>query len=243
MSGVTWSQHVTGNLTRFYGTFDGAGHTIKNLTLNNKQDYVGLFAKCNGTIKNLTMENVNIEFTEGAKEYKYVGAIAGYSSQGYFENIVVKGDINVPKTSYVGGIAGYLRNSGDVEWTGLKNEANITGASYVGGIFGELQGWNGNSYSASYTGSYDINNIENTGTITGTGDYVGGIFGYIYCSTLVIKNVSNYSNIIGRKNVGGISGYLRCSTTSEAYNLVSNGSVSGNEKYGTYFGEGTITFK
>ena len=55
----------TGCSFGYYGTFDGNGYTISNLTGTN-----GLFSYLNGTVRNVNMENVNISDGGG------VGAIA-----------------------------------------------------------------------------------------------------------------------------------------------------------------------
>lgn len=61
----------------FYGTFDGQGHTIRNLKAESKEvNYAaaGLFGCLSGTVKNLTLENITISSTH------YAGGIAGYFS-------------------------------------------------------------------------------------------------------------------------------------------------------------------
>lgn len=63
----------------FYGTFDGDGHTISNLTvIDNTPNHAvaGLFGSIyNGAIKNLTVKNVNITSTH------YAGGIVAYTSR------------------------------------------------------------------------------------------------------------------------------------------------------------------
>lgn len=64
---------------RYTGTFDGGGHTITGLTINQSgTDHVGLFGCIGGrgTVKNLTLENVNII------GHNNVGGVAGYNDMG-----------------------------------------------------------------------------------------------------------------------------------------------------------------
>lgn len=64
---------------RYTGTFDGGGHTITGLTINQSgTDHVGLFGCIGGrgTVKNLTLENVNIIGHDN------VGGVAVYNDMG-----------------------------------------------------------------------------------------------------------------------------------------------------------------
>ncbi len=64
---------------RYTGTFDGNGHTITGLTVNQKErGNVGLigYLGSGGKVQNLTLENVNLNGT------LYVGGVVGYSNNG-----------------------------------------------------------------------------------------------------------------------------------------------------------------
>lgn len=77
----------------FYGTFDGCGHTIKNLTVVEKagadvDDAVGFFGWIDGTVKNLNFDNATVE------GHHHVGVVAGHMEgniNGKIENVTVKG--------------------------------------------------------------------------------------------------------------------------------------------------------
>ena len=69
----------------FNGTFDGQGHTIKNLTIENRSiNCQGLFGFVgeNGTIKKLNLSNVNISGNDS------VGGLVG-DNRGTVENCTV----------------------------------------------------------------------------------------------------------------------------------------------------------
>ena len=165
------------DIKAFSGTFDGGGHKITGLYLENaKSDYQGLFGYTDGTIKNLAVYgNVN-----GGN---YVGGIVGYNcSGGKIENSSFSG--NVKGGGYVGGIAGL--SVGNIE--NSYSIGNITGSCYVGGIAGLNSG--------------NIENSYNTGAVTGVSS-VGGIAGH---RGGIIMNCYNVGAVTGNSSVGSIIG-------------------------------------
>ena len=104
LNGLNWTP--IGNWDNaFEGTFDGNGHTIKNLYINDKElDGAGLFGVAqNATIKNVTVENVNVA------GYEMVAAIVGSPYSGCeISNCHVAGDIKITaEYAYAGGIMAY----------------------------------------------------------------------------------------------------------------------------------------
>ena len=192
----SWTPLGGGYGEYFRGNFDGNGHVIRNLQITgNTYTYAGLFGRIDSgkTVKNITLENVAINVTS-----LHTGGIAG-ANLGTISNCIVKGDV-VGTLSIVGGVAG--ANNGTV-----KNCAKIGGSvsggksidkSLTGGIVGENQG----VVSACY----------NTGAVTGTADYVGGIAGANTVdannsANAEIKNCYNTGAVSSTENsVGGIVG-------------------------------------
>ncbi|WMJ77637.1 MULTISPECIES: S-layer homology domain-containing protein [unclassified Sedimentibacter] len=196
----------------FGGHFDGNGHIINGLYINNERnDASGLFGNVvNGSIKGLEMINVNI--TGG----DYVGGIAGYIN-GTLQNCRTAGSIS--GVYCVGGIAGAceglvqncVSNSsitgsysiGGIIGTGLSsiqnciNTGNVKGDSDAGGIAGYV-------YTISDIESSKIENCINTGSVTCSGENVGGITGTI--NNFTIQNCMVTGSVIGYKYVGGIVG-------------------------------------
>lgn len=146
-----YDQYTPSN--KFYGTFDGAGHTI-NLVINADENYVGLFGHNGGTLKNFTVTG-SVTVT-GAKEY--VGAAAGFNS-GTITRVINKATINAPDCYNVGGIAGvnvagnwkYCVQGSDTKSnvkaknavgliTECGNEGKLTALRVVGGIVGSNYG-------------------------------------------------------------------------------------------------------
>ena len=124
LAGVTWTP--IGRVTKqndkyydFYGTFDGQGHTISNLTVGDDDSYTsddghnnGLFGGTrNATVKNLIMENATI------KGNYFVGAVIAHAqARTTVENVLVKNS-NVTGRCFTGGIIGGAEdyNDGDCE--------------------------------------------------------------------------------------------------------------------------------
>ena len=185
--------------TYFQGSFDGQGHTISGIYINEEVDNQGLF----GFVTGGTIQNVNV-----AKSYirasRYVGGIVGYiEKSGTVLNCSNSGTVigTSEANAIAGGIVGYNNcstvsncpNSGTVEVTGAG-----TGPGYpsVGGIVGYNYG------------DAIVSNCSNSGTVTGTGDNacIGGIVGYsnFIC---VVSNSSNTGKVSGSSEaVGGIVG-------------------------------------
>ena len=168
----------------YTGTFDGAGHTLTGLTINqSKANYIGLFGAIGkgGTVKNLKLTSVAI------KGYNWVGAVAG-SNSGIIENCSAAGKIT-GSSEGVGGIAGV--NDGII--TNCSAASSVTGDRTVGGITGYQ--FNGTTTGCSATAE-----------ITGSGEWVGGIIGYQIDGTTADCHSS--ATVKGRYKVGGVIGQI-----------------------------------
>ena len=149
---------------RYTGTFDGNGHTITGLTINQKEtSFLGLigFLSSGGKVQNLTMKNVNLT------GYWNVGGVVGYNNNGIVTACTVSGSINGSEN--VGSVVGnnYL---GTV--TACYNTSSTVNGSYlVGGVVGQN---NKGTVTACYNTS---------GSVHGKGT-VGGVLGNNYNGTL-----------------------------------------------------------
>lgn len=165
LSGEAWTPIGIGDAfyagtPSYSGTFDGKGHTIKNLSIDRSAHYVGLFGYVyGGTIRNLTVSG-------SVKGSEHTGGIAGGAEGGTFENCanlcVVQSDSTEGSTT--GGIIGFAHNM-DYELIvrDCYNVGSITGRN-AGGIIGQCS-WH-----------ETIRNCYNAGTVTGTAN-VGAIIG------------------------------------------------------------------
>ena len=202
---------------RYTGTFDGDGHTIRGLYINDSTaDDQGLFGYVGtgGTVKDLTVSG-------SVKGDDYVGGVVGYNDEGRVENCHNIGSVSGER--YVGGVVGYNSSIGNVK--NCYNTGKVIGSgNSVGGV-GGVVGYNRGS----------VENCHNTGTVTVTGTgtdyYVGGVVGYNGSSSTVENcyNTGKVSgpdsgNISGYSYVGGVVGLNR-GTVENCYNT---GTVSSN---------------
>ncbi|MBR5569680.1 MAG: hypothetical protein IKW10_02170 [Oscillospiraceae bacterium] len=137
LEGVEWIP-IGGNIVSdeqqnpyFAGTFDGGGHTVKNLTVTGGNSYVGLFGFVSGgTIRNVGIESGIVIGTEKA------GAIAGVIRSG----AVISGCYNkavISGRTAIGGIVGMISQKGcTVE--NCYNTGGVFAANSSGGIAGYM---------------------------------------------------------------------------------------------------------
>ena len=156
-------------LNKFYGTFDGDGHMVKNLYINSGSYPLGIFGyvKTGAAVKNL---GVSGDVTCTASSNAQAGGIAGYlESNAAIENCY--SSVNVTSKKHAGGIAGYTTGGSII--TNCYASGNITTTSknqcFLGGICGSFYS---NTNGATLTNCYSIGNVTGSG---GTASYLGGL--------------------------------------------------------------------
>lgn len=132
--GHEWTP-IGNNKKKFQGTFDGAGHTVEGLYINEKKTLRGLFGISAGTVKNLIVTGVI------KNNIAQVGGVVGNNAKGYVINCGFYGQIEVSGSNR-GGVVGagtaanvkncwFYKNGGAedkvVGGTGAINCAAITG--------------------------------------------------------------------------------------------------------------------
>ncbi len=183
-----------------YGTYDGGGHTITGLYINDPAGadapYASFFGFVgyNGAyfadgkitrIKNLTIEG---DITSGID----CAIFGGGGQLAFFENCTSRGTINYNAITPQSNVAGILGKGKNCTFTDCHNEASITAVS-------QEQTYN---YYAGVAIQGIFERCTNTGDITITAGYAGGIT----CGTVsgnpdgtaaefCIKNCSNTGNI------------------------------------------------
>jgi len=204
--------------TPFTGLFNGNGDTLSNLAIDlPSQSYVGLFGYVSGTgkgVENLALVSASVTGND------YVGGLVGYDSGGTVQNSSVAGSVvsTGSGANYVGGLVGDNDVGAIVEDS--YETASVTGIANVGGVAGQNYGTIENSYAAgSVTGTgqdiggllgdNDVNSVvENsyaTGAVSG-GDRVGGLVGYNGPSGSVVNSYETGA-VTGSTNLGGVVGY------------------------------------
>ena len=185
----------------YSGTFDGKGHTIKNLSIDNSSaQYVGLFGYVyGGTIRNLTVSG-------SVKGSGHTGGIAGLANGGTFENCAnlceVQGDSTAGGTT--GGIIGFAYHGDTLIVRDCYNVGSITGR-HAGGIIGQCN-----------NGLETIRNCYNAGTVTGTAN-AGAIIGIYYSN-----KISNCYYLEGSVTRAGSGDKMSSSKTAAEF---ANGTV------------------
>ena len=165
----------------FGGVFDGNGHSISNLTVNDntpKYAVAGLFGSVvNGTIKNLTVKNVNITSTY------FAGGIVAYTSNApTIENChVIGGTIKTTPEKLdngkydngckAGGIMGYATAGSTINNCTVEG-VTISGYRDIGGIVGYSNGNVTNNTVKNVTVTQDLTNAYE-GTPNTIGDIIG----------------------------------------------------------------------
>ncbi len=215
LADVVWVPIGNGSVA-FAGSFDGAGHTVSNLTVDyttaasGERLYLGLFGQVEGTpekhavIQNLTVTGSVNAASEFSVYTGYVAGVVGSARYAELSNVIsrvnVTADEKVGNAASVGGLAGAMINT---TVTNCGNEGNITGVKNLGGLCYEL-------YGGTMTGCY------NTGRVTATGTYVGGLMGYAKQTT--VTNVYNTGDVSTEKTlVGGLIGVMEKSALTNAY--------------------------
>ena len=197
------------------GIFDGQGHTISNLYINNNDQCTGFFGAINSyysqrsIIKNIIFENVQVNFYTDNYSSQPVGVLASSCHCTDISNVQINSGY-VKGMSRLGGVIGYAR---DCSLTSCQNKAEITGInSVVGGIIGWCQ-------------DSQIKKCINYGNITAHSE-CGGLFGRIESlqnNQILISYCANYGNIQGHMGVGGIMGVVL-----GASNVIDHVFVAGN---------------
>ena len=227
------------NIRPFSGNFDGGGYTIT--VPYGERPLFGYVRKA--TIKNLNIYGTRINGCGVVENYTVdYGASGNYTGQitaATFSNVILKSGTQTLKSGFIGGDVGTVvsQASGQNPVTfnycivesgvtigydglqscigsfagrfngtmiGCESSAAVYGVNYVGGLVGVKD---------HYWGICKILGGQFHGTVTGTGDYVGGIAGAGYCHDNApnaygteIENCLCDGTVAGANKVGGILG-------------------------------------
>ena len=218
-----WVPVRTAAEDNYYGSIDGQGYAIYNLTINDSEGYnIGFLSRMTQTDK-IQVANLNfydVSIVGGTR----VGTIVG-TGEALYNCTVYSG--SVQGNEMVGGVMGCVIGHKDRAPRQCTNYASVSGNTVVGGIAGDEN-------SGVYVYIYDCINY---GEVTATGDYVGGI-----CSgrsNLYPDGCENHGNVSGNNYVGGIKGKnIGNQLPSECINY---GNVTGNTYVGGITGNGSMS--
>ena len=164
LAGYDWTP-----LKKFYGTFDGQGHVIRNLYINSTSYPAGLIGYLQGGAS-VTRLGITGSVTCTARSNAQAGGIAGYM---YDKASITQcwSAVNVTSNKHAGGIAGYTATGAvitDCYATGMIR-SSAANECYLGGICGS--GFS-NTAGATLTNCYSVGKVVGTG---GNASYVGGL--------------------------------------------------------------------
>ena len=165
LAGYDWTP-----LKKFYGTFDGQGHVIRNLYINSTSNTLGLISYLQGGASVTGLGITGSVTCTNNTRIAQAGGIVGYM---YDKASITQcwSAVNVTSNKHAGGIAGYTAGGSII--TNCYASGNITTTSknecYLGGICGS--GFS-NTNGATLTNCYSIGDV--TGT-SGKASYLGGL--------------------------------------------------------------------
>ena len=159
----------------FAGSFDGKGHTIRNLHLSGGEA-VGLFAYAGMC----TLSNIVFDESCSAEGSKYVGMLVGYARNGTVNVSGIENHGSVTATdSYAGGIIGSGRLLATFNLTNCSNTGTITAPTSAAALVGPS------------AGKMTVVNSYNIGTVNGAVE--GKEFAFA-TKSLVLNNCWDYTS-------------------------------------------------
>ncbi|MBP9855027.1 MAG: hypothetical protein KBD53_09195 [Candidatus Omnitrophica bacterium] len=237
-------------IRNFRGTFDGRGHTISGLNINQPQyNHVGLFGSITGTghVKDLIIAKARVVGNSR------VGILAGYMETASVSNVTVINS-KISGTSQVGGLIGESNNGTGISKSVVR-DVTVYGTYQVGGIVGKMIDGSANNItqsSAKVTIFASVANGESVGGLVGfskSGDIiesysegsiqgnlsVGGLVGFTF-ENAGIHNSYSKAMVSGYQYVGGIAGWF-ASFDDGVSNTYFAGTVTGNQTVGGFLGK------
>jgi len=200
-SGTTWTPKT------FSGTFDGANHTISNLTIDVSNGFnAGFFTTMlNATVKRVRFINLKVT---GHATVSYIGGLAGWADSSLIEDVGVEVTVTANGAFTAGGILGE-QYGGTINRSYAKGAVNGS-SSYAGGLVG-LSELGATSNLGTINQSYAAVTVAPNTSASVV--YAGGILGYGFSAR--VTEVYAVGNVTGRASVGGLIGFMDC----DPYNL------------------------
>jgi len=252
----------------FAGEFDGCGFTVSGFKVTAQTSYAGLFGRVSGELHDFTvsdafvsaadggsyiaiacgytsgeLSNISVSGSVEASGCSYVGGVAGRAVKGGTASYTgLTSSADVVGGTYVGGILGDIYNETDGNWdytltvNNCTNSGSVSGADFVGGLFGRLYAKNAYDDTILSTGT-----LINSGNVSASGNYVGGIVGYCESdsSSSAVSNAINSADVVGNAYVGGIAGRSTVAikeSSNEGSTVTATGHYTSGGNYYAYLG-------
>ena len=194
LGGELWKPIGNSSSCYFSGTFDGAGHTVKNLYCEGTTNQA-LFGYSKGTIRNLLVSgDVKLNSSSNAMGFEAVAAgVVATQNGGTIENCASYVTVtNLHKQGRSGGVAGSVSST---TVSGCYNAGTLTGGMSIAGIAGYCGG------------TSTITNCYNIGVLVGEDNVQSESYSTFNHIAGIASNVSEYSTstISNCYNVGTIA--------------------------------------
>lgn len=224
LEGIEWTP-IASSSSPYTGTFDGNGHSIQNLTIqetSTDENNIGFFRKLSGTVKNLRITSGSISSPNPSNKRLYIGSIAGILDGGQIYNCSNAAAVTGISTSdaYSGGIVGYSGTGSTIER--CSNEGTVTSSHNAAGILGD--------------GGCALKNCYNTGTITAP-------------TSLGVRPINSYTSQncyntgkLDSKESGEKSGAISGINNYHLYNQTLDGEKTDSAKTTEEFASGKVTY-
>lgn len=210
---------VTGasNVGGFIGYAAGSEITNCNLSLTSGVEGTSNVGGFIGQSLHTNYSTFSVETS--VKAQNYLGGFVGLAEGGIWQQGSVTGQ-RTNMENYAGGFAGKLTS---VSLTDIKQIGDVSGQDYTGGFVGCCStgtfircsvesNVNGAQYVSGFAGALEnttssFNTCFHKGTITATGDYVGGIVGVSKGGCIEeMESCSHFGDMQGNDYVGGLIG-------------------------------------
>ena len=204
--------------------FSGAGTSGDPYLIYNITDLSAMRDLVNASTAPYVTAYYQLEASFPASDWTPIGSTSGRSFQGNFNGNKQTITLTVNRSGQnYNGLFGYV--TGTVRNLGV--EATVNGNQYNGGIAGYVAA--GGSISNCYV----------SGTVSGTGNWTGGVAGYVVGLNSKVTNCYSSATVSGTSNVGGIVGYLY--TNAQITYCYATGAISGTDCLGGVAGQDSST--
>ncbi|OMF62600.1 S-layer homology domain-containing protein [Paenibacillus sp. FSL R5-0766] len=230
LTGIDWIPFGGNDYVPFSGTFDGQGHWITGLEINNDTRLSnGFFGQANGRIQYI---NLRADIKGGSN----TGALVGFQSGGSIDHVYTEGTVRsghiYKSVTPTGGIVGLLSNarlshSSSAAFVTVGESDNLHGGGLIGS---QAMGSISDSY---FTGNLANEPVKDHPT---SHIYAGGIVGYQLSSTdeyNILKNTYSTGAIStlnprSYSSWGAIGGYVyKTNITDTYYDTMTSGMTVG----------------
>ena len=247
--GETYEYDYTWDGTFFRGIFDGGGHTIRGLFIDNSSQVeysTGLFSNVGngGNVKNLILENPQVKgnIAVGAlvginwgnienchvknvsiSGTQYVGGLVGISFMNTIENCSVEGNVSSIQKGRVGGVIGGIEGEGEdnTRLIACRFSGTVNANASAGGVLGFAM--YADIMACYSTGSVHCG-VDNTVTSTSGHDYEkdpypGGVAGFLSSADVNLSACYSTSSLSKEGNTGALGGITGARSASQTVSI------------------------